>query len=286
MARLIVLGCGTPTPGKARWGTSFLLQVRESWLMIDCGPASTYKMYAAGVPATAVDNLFFTHHHSDHNSDYACFLLTRFDMHTGREPDLSVYGPAPTERLTRMLLGPEEGAYWPDVVARTNHRMSLNAYRSRGGVGERRPPSIQARDIGPGQRVNGAGWTVTAAEVEHAQPWLTCYGYRVETDDAVVVFAGDTRPCKAVTNLARDADLLVMEGTRLEAQMEADNLVSETGTESCGRQAAEAGAKRLLVNHQHPSLDEPEAKTSAIAEVKRAYDGPVIWGEELLAVDI
>ena len=157
---------------------------------------------------------------------------------------------------------------------------------SRGGIGERKPPLIEARDIYPGEPVTGPGWTVTGVEVEHAQPWLTCYGYRVETDDATVVFAGDTRPCDAVTDLARNADLLVMEATRLEADMRADNLISETGTESCGAQAAKAGAKRLLVNHQHPSMDDPETKTRAIAEVKSMFDGPVIWGEELLTINI
>ena len=105
MARLIILGCGTPAPSLTRWGTAFLLGVGDDWLLFDCGPATTYKMFRAGVRVTEVDHVFFTHHHSDHDSDYPCFLLTRFDLHTGKENPLNVYGPPPTERLTDQLMG-------------------------------------------------------------------------------------------------------------------------------------------------------------------------------------
>ena len=43
--------------------------------MFDCGPAATHKLVKAGLYPTQVDNLFFTHHHFDHNIDYPCFLL-------------------------------------------------------------------------------------------------------------------------------------------------------------------------------------------------------------------
>jgi ribonuclease BN (tRNA processing enzyme) len=40
-----------------------------------------------------VDNLFFTHHHFDHNINYPCFLLCRWDQAAGRGSDFNVYGP-------------------------------------------------------------------------------------------------------------------------------------------------------------------------------------------------
>jgi ribonuclease BN (tRNA processing enzyme) len=44
-----------------------------------------------------VDNLFFTHHHFDHNIDYPCFLLCRWDQAAGHGSELNVYGPKLTE---------------------------------------------------------------------------------------------------------------------------------------------------------------------------------------------
>ena len=286
MPRLIVLGSGSPAPSTRRWGTSFLLHTGVEWLLIDCGPATTYKLYRAGRKVTDIAHLFFTHLHSDHVSDYPCFLLTRFDMVTGREPPLNVYGPAPTRRMTDRLIGEDIGAFWPDVVARTNHPMSLNAYRNRGGVGERKPPAVHAHDIEPGTVASGPNWEVTATEVEHAQPYLTCLAYRVEMPNASIVFGGDTRPCDALADLARDADLLVMECTRFEADQTEAFGSAETATLGCARQAVDAGAKRLLVNHQNLYLDEPENTTRAIAEITSIYHGPLIWGEEGLEVEV
>ena len=103
--RVIILGSGTPTPHTARWGTSFLVGIGGEGMMFDCGFAATYKLAQAGFMATQVDNLFFTHHHSDHDADYPSFLLTRFDMSIGKENQLNVYGPTLTEQLTERLLG-------------------------------------------------------------------------------------------------------------------------------------------------------------------------------------
>jgi len=43
-----------------------------------------------------VENLFFTHHHFDHNIDYPCFLSCRWDQAAGRGSELNVYGPKQT----------------------------------------------------------------------------------------------------------------------------------------------------------------------------------------------
>ena len=36
--------------------------------------------------------------------------------------------------------------------------------------------------------------------------------------------------------------------------------------------------------HQRPEMDEPVRHAQALHEVKSVYDGPVIWGDELLEV--
>jgi ribonuclease Z len=163
-------------------------------MMFDCGPAATYKIYASGFKATEVDHLFFTHHHSDHDADYPCFLLSRFDMSIGKENQLNVYGPTLTEQLTERVLGEEVGAYWHDIVARTNRPLSLEAYVHRGGTLPRRPPKINARDIEPGIVATGKTWEITAAPVDHVQPYLDSLAYRIDSDEDSIVFSGNTRP--------------------------------------------------------------------------------------------
>jgi hypothetical protein len=42
--------------------------------------------------------------------------------------------------------------------------------------------------------------------------------------------------------------------------------------------------KRLALVHQIPAMDEPVMHAQALHEVTSVYDGPVIWGDELLEV--
>ena len=286
MPQLRIVGAGTPSWSPDRWGTCFILEICGQRLMIDCGPASTYKMYRMGITCTSINNVFFTHLHSDHVSDYLCFLMTRFDQCIGPEPNLRVYGPSPIAEITNAIWSPDRGVFWYDVIARTNHPMSVHAYHLRGGEGDRPTPVVEVTEFSDGKVAEGDGWTCYAREVKHAQPYIECYGFRFETDEGVVAFSGDTAPIESVVELARDADLFVMEAVHREEKIQTfPSVVSESGTLSAGRIAAEAGAKRLVINHQSFTLEPPEETTQAIAEVKSLYEGPLFWAHDMMDVE-
>jgi ribonuclease BN (tRNA processing enzyme) len=284
MPRVIVLGSGGPQPNPVRWGTSFLVEIGGEWMMFDCGFATTYNLYKAGFKATQVDHLFFTHHHSDHDADYPSFLLVRWDMSIGKENDLRVYGPTLTTQLTERLLGEGVGAFWHDIVARTQHPLSQWAHEERGGTLPRKPPKILAKDVGPGTVATGDRWEITATRVEHVQPYLDSLAYRIDSDEGSIVFSGDTRPCNALTELATGADLLVMGCVGIQSEMDGTAAAeSATGTLGTGRTATQAGAKKLLLFHQS-TLDVPGRREQALIEVSSVYSGPIIWGNELMEV--
>jgi ribonuclease BN (tRNA processing enzyme) len=44
MAKVFILGAGTPTPTPHRWGSAFAVEVGGETLMVDCGPAATFKL--------------------------------------------------------------------------------------------------------------------------------------------------------------------------------------------------------------------------------------------------
>ena len=69
MARIHILGAGTPTPTPTRYGSSFVLEIGDEKIMIDCGPATTHKLVKAGLWPTEIDYVFITHHHFDHDVD-------------------------------------------------------------------------------------------------------------------------------------------------------------------------------------------------------------------------
>ena len=283
MARVYILGAGTPTPTAERYGSSHVLELGEDRIMFDCGPAATYKLVKAGLFPTQITHLFFTHHHFDHDVDYPCFLLTRWDQSVGKEKDLEVYGPDPTETLTHRLMDERDGAFAHDWIARVNSPGSQRVYELRGGTLPRRPPTVRAKDIGPGRVYRGADWEVTAAIAEHAQPWLDSLAYRVDSADGSIVFTGDTRRCESVADLAKDADVMLCCCWDDQARMEQRNEAGMCGTVEAARLAQEAQVKKLVLVHIGPELARHVDMEKGIGDVRGIYDGEVIFAEEMMS---
>ena len=206
MTSIHVLGAGTPTPTPDRFGSSFAIKIGDDQIMLDCGPAATHKLVKAGLWPTDINHLFFTHHHFDHDIDYPCFLLCRWDQSIGKEDVLKVFGPTLTEKITHGILNEKDGIFAHDWIARVNHPLSQKIHVNRGGSLPRKPPLVTAKDIGPGKVYAGKDWEVHAAPAEHVQPYLDSLAYRFETTEGSIIFTGDTHPCNSVTSLAKNAD--------------------------------------------------------------------------------
>jgi ribonuclease BN (tRNA processing enzyme) len=286
MSRVFVLGAGTPTPTPHRFGSAYAVEVGGEYLMFDCGPAATYKLVKAGIFPTQVNYLFFTHHHFDHDVDYPCFLLCRWDQSVGKEKMLQVYGPTLTETITERILG-EQGAFVHDWKARVHHPLSQQVFVNRGGTLPRKPPSVHVRDVGPGLIHLGSDWQVTAAPAEHVQPYLDSLAYRLDSATGSVVFTGDTQPCRSVIDLARGADtLLCMCWDDQERMAAMGENVGQCGTTGAAEMAREAGVKRLVLVHIGPHLASHGPMEKGIDDVRRIYDGEIIFAEELMPLTL
>ena len=57
-------------------------------------------------------------------------------------------------------------------------------------------------------------------------------------------------------------------------------------SETSAEMARDAGAKSLVLVHQAFSLDAPGQTERALADITRIYDGRVVWGEELMVLDV
>jgi ribonuclease Z len=282
MGQVYILGAGTPTP--TRFGSAHVIEVAGDHLMFDCGPAATHKLVKAGLFPTSIDYLFFTHHHFDHDVDYPCFLLCRWDQSIGTENRLRVYGPTLTETLTERILG-ENGAFAHDWKARVNHPLSQQVYVNRGGRLPRKPPSVLAKDVGPGLVHSGRDWEVVSAPAEHVQPFLDSLAYRVNSSEGSIVFTGDTQPCRSVIDLARGADMLLcMCWDDQECMVQSGENVGQCGTIGAAEMAHEAGVNKLVLVHVGPHLASHGPMEKGIGDVRKVFDGEVIFAEELMSI--
>jgi ribonuclease Z len=284
--RITLLGTGTPTPSLERMSSGYLLRHGKDVILLDHGPGCYHRMMQAGVKATQVSHVFFSHLHYDHCLDYVRLLITRWDQGGDLIPELKVYGPAHMKRMHEALFG-EDGAFGPDLAARTGHPLSVSIYHARGGEGTRPHPDPEITELSNGDEVSGDGWRITAASVRHVQPYLHCYGYRLECDDGVIAYSGDTGPCKAMEVLARDADVLInmchyLSGTEL----------NEAYAETCmghlelAALASAARVKNLVISHVTEQMDVPGVRERIIAEMADIYSGNIFFGHDLMEIPL
>jgi ribonuclease BN (tRNA processing enzyme) len=136
---------------------------------------------------------------------------------------------------------------------------------------------------------------VTAALVNHP-PIQHAFAYRFDAPDRSIVISGDTAVSKNLIALAQGADVLVHEAMWVPA---VDRIVakvpnaitlkqhiidSHTAVEDCGRVAAAAGVKTLVLSHLVPPDDPAITDQIWIDGAKKHFSGKVIVGKDLMEI--
>jgi ribonuclease BN (tRNA processing enzyme) len=242
---LVVLGSGTGAITERRGAPSMMVQAGGHTCLVDSGPGALRQFVRAGGSLERLQHLLYTHAHLDHLTDLWALLFAANTPWLERPPQLHIYGsPAFFEFVERVAeaIGPWAA---PKRCQLLKHRM----------LGE-------AVELGAA-RVNGL-------PVPHIASSLA---YRFEEQGRVLVVSGDCDAGEQVVEAARDADLLVLEcSTPDEAKVDGHLTPS-----LCGRLAARAGVRRLVLVHMYPALEDVDI----LAQVARHYDGPTVVAEDL-----
>ncbi len=261
------LGTAASRPTVER-GVASLAVIREGeTLLFDCGEGTQRQMMRFGV-SFAFEDLFFTHTHSDHILGITGLIRTMALQ--GRTERLRLWGPRGAGKTLRQCisLGGERTTFPIDIT-----ELEAGASLSRGDY----RIDTFAVDHGPSASL---GYAVVEEErkgrfnpdlaremgIPEGPLWGRIHrGESITLDDGRViapsvlvgerrrgrrvVITGDTRPCAATIEAARDADLLIHEATFAD---EEGARALETG-HSTAREAAEvakaAGARKLALTH-------------------------------------
>jgi ribonuclease Z len=282
--RIRLLGTGTPTPSLKRMSSGYLVETGARKILFDFGPGAYHRLLEAGVKPVQVTDIFFTHLHYDHCLDYIRLLMTRWDQGAGKVPELNVYGPAHTAKMTDLIVN---GVFAPDLEARTELPMSQAVFVARGGTLPRAKPRPVVRELKNADVVSADDFVVKVHSVIHAQPILECFGYRLEAEGASFAYSGDAGPCKAMEDLARNADVMVhmchfISGTALNAEFEKRN----GGHLEIARLAQAAGVRNLVASHITEQMDVPGVRERLIREMSEIFKGNLFFGEDLMEIPV
>jgi ribonuclease Z len=283
---ITLLGTGTPAPSLTRQSSGYLIEVGTDVIVWDHGPGAHQRLIESGRRSIDVTHAFFTHLHYDHCMDYGRLVLQRWDQGAGRIPDLQVYGPTPIARMTEQLFG-KDGIYAGDIAARTTHRSSLDVFEARGGKLPRLRPAPRVTEIHTGSVVEGNGWKITVAHAQHAQPYLECVALRLDTAEGSICYSGDSGGiADSVVQLAKGADLFIAMNHFFSGSEPTPAFRAATGNHLDNAEIAKrAGVKTLVLTHLTEQIDQPTIREQIVHEIRKVFDGKLIWGEDLMRLN-
>jgi ribonuclease Z len=274
--RITLLGTGNPRPEMDRFGPGILIEAGAHCLLLDCGRGATQRLFERDL-LTSVEDVLFTHLHSDHVTGFPDFWLTGWLF--GRNRALRVWGP----RGTRSMIRNVEHAYAFDVHMRRDVDERLPADGAR----------IEVHDIGEGVVAGVAdGVRVTAFLVDHG-PVKPALGYRVEYAGRSVVFSGDTRPSENLVKHAQGVDVLVHEvlapdierrRTKMTDPAAVERVIAHhTTAEEAGKLFARIRPKLAVFSHIVPSVAK---ESDVLPEAAKYYDGRMVFGADRMTIRI
>lgn len=237
--RLTVVGCSGSLPGPESPASCYLIEADGFRALLDLGNGALGYL-ARHIDINDVNAVLLSHLHPDHCLDLCSMYVARTYCPGGPLPKVAVYGPAGTADRLR-------GAYGLAAEPHLERVFDFLAWEAE-----------SAYDVGP--------FRVDVARVAHPVP---AYAIRVVHEGRVLVYSGDTGPCDALVELARDADLLLCEASFREGDGNPPDL-HLTGREA-GEHAKLAAVRRLVLTHVPPWHDPLEQ----VAEAHEAFDGLV-----------
>ena len=259
-----ILGSGGPGYNAERAEAAVLVSFGSDQLLVDMGNGTLAGLSKAGVRPGQLSALIITHHHIDHDQELIPILAQSL---LGKNTP-TVIGPAGTKLQADFA----SSFYREDI-----------AYR-RANIGT--PGSIPApevKEVKGGEAFTLHGITVKTAAVNHS---IETIAYRFEKEGKSVVISGDLYYSASLSQLALNADILVLDGgpvsmPRARANAPSGKPRSHSTFEEIITMVADSKVKTVVLNHLPTrAIDEAAVRAAFTAagvtsQVVFAYDGLV-----------
>jgi len=285
---IILVGSGGPMNNPERLPTCTAIIAGGEFILVDLGAGTIRNADLQNLPLKNLSAVFITHFHSDHISDLG--EANFWSLAMGRDKTLEVFGP---EGIKDVVNG-YNMAYKYDTSYRVAHH-GADIFPPDACVPVAKTVRLAEKD-GAELFFNRNGLKAYAFLVDHS-PVSPAYGYRFEYKGNVVVISGDTKKIKNLTKHARNADIFICEGLRMDLIKRVSDYAKKTGRPRIGKMlfdtldyhidpvdagkvAKEANAKKLVFNHIVPPVTNFLAKKMFLDGVDDIYDGDIVMGED------
>lgn len=250
--KITILGSGTCVPRLDRYPCAVLIRTDTATVLLDAGPGIIGQILKTGISLDDIDAILLSHLHPDHCADIVPFLFaTRYPRMMRNTPLLLAGGTGLRRWFDRVNLAYGDALMLPDGL------LDIRELPEAGG-----PESF----VG--------GLSLAWGPVRH-KPESRAFRITDNTGCAAV-YSGDTEPCDALVDLARNADLLICESA-LPDEFRVPNHLTPS---LAGDIAARACVGQLVLTHLYPECDGRDLT----AQCRKTFSGRVTVAEDLMVL--
>ncbi len=272
--KITILGSGTAAPRLKRNMSGYLLEANNKKILFDAGAGTIRQLLELKVSLLDIDDIFCTHLHNDHINDLGAIIWSS-NYGMARKKPLNICGPRGFKEyfkaLMEKILKPKKLNY------RVNAREMGDGTIIKIPLNENNNKKFSIinkinKNLMIGKN-NKNAIIIKSIKSRHTNSSVS---YRIEYNSKAIVYSGDTGYSDEIIKISKDADLLILECSfpyKAEGHL-TPNL--------CGKIAAKANAKKLVLTHFYPECDLVDVKKQCSKE----YKGEIVLAEDFMVIGV
>ena len=270
--KVTILGSGTPRVNIDRFSQSILIEHKNDKFLFDAGRGALLRLNQSRILPNEIENIFFTHLHSDHILGFSDILMTGWVYH--RQKPLNIFGPPGTINFVDSTIR----SFEEDIKVRSLPPESLNVENLKSNIEIIYDDFIYKKN----------GLTIETFAVKH-EPFTYAFGFKIFNSKYCMVISGDTTYSEQVIEKAKNCDLLIHEIAHasehtLEKYPKAKGVISYHTDASQVSKIINTVKPRLTILNHVLSLD-GSSDEQILNEIKKNTKHKVLIAKDLMTID-
>lgn len=296
MIKLTFLGTGCMQPTKTRNHAGVLLQYGGEHILFDCGEAIQRQMRVCGVKPAKINILCISHWHGDHVFGIPGLMSSMGSDQFAKK--LKIYGPKGSKAYFNHMF---KFFAAKDIIEHEVHEVNSGiVFENAEFMIEAQPldhtvPCVGYKfiekdrlriDVKKAKKLGLEGEVL--GELQQGKD-VSVNGKKVRSEDVTypvlgksVSYVTDTQECDGANELARDVDVLILEGTLLDNLKKNARRTKHLTVKEAALIASKNNAKKLIVTHISQRY---KSSADIISEAREYFDDAIV-AEDFMKIDV